>query len=996
MLSIFGEIIIKVLSNTDLENKTKDLRDQMLDKLEEHIHDVNAFVRSKALQVWQNLCSEKAIPLDRQNSLLTLIIGRLMDKSSFVRKYAIQFINTIIQVNPYGGILGIEELQQTLKKEEECLKKLLSEESKENENMKIIKWETVKDNFISVIKEENEEDNEKNAIYQALCKLQDSSNNQDLKIFFEYAIGQLSDFEIIMENNEEDISENDESMSNAVYFIENCYINYVEMKHKDNIGNFNKDEISTENKIKINKQQNLVQYFTNMLQFSKEIQEALPVICQLLHSTYTATDVLESVRFFVTAYQFGIRDAIVGVKNMLFHIWSKEDTIRDSVVSAYKELYLSHKNTNIRESTLNIVKNITLLVQGSTFAEEICLEKMIGEFMKSGDFDNYIIEMLWDQYLMKIPNTTMKESHSALKLLRMAAIFEKSIVEKNIELLLSVAFDSENIQSFAFVCDVCKILLQLANSSKDKSDKICHFPNDDDMFKKIIDVLIKGIINLDDHYWIPMAEQAINVIYKLAQRPDKLCLKIMEEFSHVINDFNSNCFEDTSKFPLTVLQRIINFSGHVALQHLLYNETYIIPGMKQQIQRNNIPKGKRKSDNSLRTKSMNKNDTANESIPEEDVGMIELADETEIEYFRKTFEANAFNKENLFGIIYPLVIEICKNPNKYSDNHLQASCAITLGKFMMISSTFCDSNLQLLVTLMEKSSNSVVRGNTIIAFGDLAVRFPNIIEPWTTHIYNRLYDSCTDVKKKALIVLSHLILHDIIKVKQQISDVALCIVDKEDCIVQLTKIFFQELSKKGNAVYNILSDIISHLSDPEVGTTKENFQEVMKYLFQFIEKEKHVEALVEKLCYRFRATRNEEQWRNLAYCLSLLSYNERSLLKLQENLGCLGEKLIDNDVYECMVTIYNGARKNPNLKGKAKNIIEELEQQIEILHKNNGEEAVLSNQDNLKLKNFAKTPAKTPVSRIKPKNLSSCRTIKSSRRKKVKIPVLSFSSSESD
>ncbi|XP_067144493.1 condensin complex subunit 1-like isoform X2 [Centruroides vittatus] len=998
VLSMFGEIIIKVFSNTELENKAKDLRDQMLAKLEEHIHDVNAFVRSKALQIWQNLCKQKAIPLDHQHPLLVLIISRLMDKSSFVRKYAIQFINTIIQVNPFGGVLGIEELQATLKKEEEYLEELLSEEQDEDENEKIIEWEIIKKHFTSMLNDEIEEDITQDTIYQILSKSQESLNDQNLKEFFQYTIEQLSDFEAIIEDNEEKIDQDNLYMTKALFFIEKCYINYLEIKQKDNSVNY-EDKTPAENKIK--KQQNLVYYFRNMLQFSQEIEKALPIICQLLHSTYTSSDILESIRFFVTAYQFGIKDAVFGIKSMLSHIWSKEDVIKDAVVSAYKELYLANTSSNRKESVLSIVKNIILLIQGSTFAEEICLEKLIGEFMKSEDFNNNIIEMLWDIYSMKIPNSTLEESHSALKLLRMAATFQTDIVEKNIELLLSVAFNSENMPDFVFICDVCKMLLQLANSNKDNSNKSYYFPNEDVMFKKLSDVLVKGVIKLNDHFWIPMAEQAINVIYKLAHRPDKLCAKIMEEFSHLVSDSQSPFSEDTSRFPLGILQRIISFSGHVALQHLLYIETYVIPELKKQIQQNNTQKGKRKSDTSnisLRKRSsIYKDDNMNSSIPDEDVGMIELVDETEIEYFRKTFEANIFSEENLFGIIYPLVIEICKTPNKYLDNHLQATCAITLGKFMMISSSFCDSNLQLLVTLMEKSTNPVVRGNTVIAFGDLAVRFPNIIEPWTTHIYNRLHDSSTDVKKKALIILSHLILHDIIKVKQQISDVALCLVDKEDCIVQLTKVFFQELSKKGNAIYNILSDIISHLSDPEVGTTQEFFQDVTKYLFQFIEKEKHVEALVEKLCYRFRTTRNEVQWRNLAFCLSLLTYNERSLLKLQENLGCLGEKLADDIVYEYMTSIYNGARKIPNLKGKAKTIIEELEQQIEIMHKNDGQEAAVYNEDSVAKSLSFKTPAKTPGSRIQNK-IKTCgkSTRKSSRKKKVHKPVLSFSSDESD
>lgn len=53
------------------------------------------------------------------------------------------------------------------------------------------------------------------------------------------------------------------------------------------------------------------------------------------------------------------------------------------------------------------------------------------------------------------------------------------------------------------------------------------------------------------------------------------------------------------------------------------------------------------------------------------------------------------------------------------------------------SSEFCDSHLRLLFTMMEKSPLPVVRSNLIIAAGDLAIRFPNQVEPWTTHLYAR-------------------------------------------------------------------------------------------------------------------------------------------------------------------------------------------------------------------------------------------------------------------
>ena len=44
---MMGTLVHKVLSREDLDDKNKDLRDNCLECIEDHLMDVNAFVRSK-------------------------------------------------------------------------------------------------------------------------------------------------------------------------------------------------------------------------------------------------------------------------------------------------------------------------------------------------------------------------------------------------------------------------------------------------------------------------------------------------------------------------------------------------------------------------------------------------------------------------------------------------------------------------------------------------------------------------------------------------------------------------------------------------------------------------------------------------------------------------------------------------------------------------------------------------------------------------------------
>ena len=102
---------------------------------------------------------------------------------------------------------------------------------------------------------------------------------------------------------------------------------------------------------------------------------------------------------------------------------------------------------------------------------------------------------------------------------------------------------------------------------------------------------------------------------------------------------------------------------------------------------------------------------------------------------------------------------------------------------------------------------------------------------------------------------------------------ALCTIDDETKISVLAKLFFTELARKGNALYNVMPDIISRLSDPDAGIVESKFREILKYIIGLIEKDKHLESLVEKLCQRFRVTKTERQWRDLVTFLTEAALN---------------------------------------------------------------------------------------------------------------------------
>jgi len=182
-----------------------------------------------------------------------------------------------------------------------------------------------------------------------------------------------------------------------------------------------------------------------------------------------------------------------------------------------------------------------------------------------------------------------------------------------------------------------------------------------------------------------------------------------------------------------------------------------------------------------------------------------------------------------------------------------------------------------------------------------------------------------------------------VKPKGQISEIALCIIDKHPQIATLATSFFNELAKRqhGEALFNILPDIFSNLVggglDKERQLDEEDFKTIMEFLFKYISKEKQTESLSEKLCQRFHiADNNPRLWRDLAYIMSKLTYNERALKGLLDHYNYYADKLVEDAVYESFLMIINNARKLLANKPDLKVVIDELSIRIDQARSSNG------------------------------------------------------------
>ena len=341
-----------------------------------------------------------------------------------------------------------------------------------------------------------------------------------------------------------------------------------------------------------------------------------------------------------------------------------------------------------------------------------------------------------------------------------------------------------------------------------------------------------------------VAEQAIGAIYTLSRHPDTLCSEVIRRKTKYVFQAEDSLpengmegIEDQSHLPSPppeeprprqkaslALSQLLFVVGHIAIKQTVHLELCEIDF-------------KRRKADKEKTKTAEASPVKNANVDEQELDLIGGTTEDDFtEHMNHIRERELLYGENsLLSNFGPLVTEICSNNTAYPDEDLQAAATLCMAKLMCVSSGFCETNLPLLITILERSENAVTRSNVVIALGDMAVCFNHLIDENTDFLYRRLNDTDASVKRTCLMTLTFLILAGQVKVKGQLGEMAKCLEDSDKRIADLSKMFFTELATKDNAVYNHFIDMFSLLS-AEKELDEDALKRILKFLASFIEK----------------------------------------------------------------------------------------------------------------------------------------------------------------
>lgn len=895
LVGVFGKLIAKAFKDTDSNSSsgTHRLRSKqaMLDVLLDRCRDVSAYTRSRVLQTWGELCEEHAVSMGLWNQVSEIAAGRLEDKSAVVRKSALNLLTTLLQYNPFGPQLRTSTFEATLEKYKEKLDGMCPPStSNSNEvNGVVVKTES----------KENEEVDGDN----------DSNGN---------------------------VSEENPSLEENVEMVENDVVDSG--PYQDNVGDSGPSQV--ENQVDINDRtpdvgsleqtRALVASLEAGVRFAKCMASTMPILVQLLASPM-ATDVEHGIQFLMRCRQFQIDGAEACLRKMLPLAFSQERAIYEAVEGAFISIYIKK---NSMETAANLI-NITM---DASIGDLAALEHIVTALVTKGDITSGTISALWDFFTFNVNGVTAEQSRGALSVLCMAAKSSPKVLSSRLLNIIDIGFGRWAKEEPLLSRTACIALQRLSIEDRDSLVSVN---------RRVFNVLQSLIIGtgLPEQSWYAAAEQAINAIYALHPMPEMFLADVIRKFhgnvfgqteaveqvaSHVENEeFAASLPNGSLSVQVTKLSRYLFVVSHVAMKHLVYIESCVRKVRKQKADKERAAAESQaaKLDDIDSTQSSEKASEDNNINAElgvsasEDARLDLLAEKAE-----KEIVSGRQNTKFIIGVCAPVIAKLCRNFTLLQQfPGLQASAMLALCKLMVVDAEFCDANLQLLFTVAQNAVSESVRSNCTIALGDLAVRFPNLLDPWTENMYARLNDQALSVRKNAVLVLSHLILNDMMKVKGYISEMALRLEDEDLRISNLVKLFFHELSKKGNnPIYNLLPDILSRLSRQNI--SQEMFCNIMQVLIGSIKKDKQMEGLIEKLCHRFSGITDKKHWVDIAYCLSQLTYTEKGFKKLADLFKSYEHALSEDAVIEYFKSITNKAKKfaKPELKSSIEDFEEKL------------------------------------------------------------------------
>jgi len=571
----------------------------------------------------------------------------------------------------------------------------------------------------------------------------------------------------------------------------------------------------------------------------------------------SSSDVTGAIDALVACSLRGVTSTFDSIVAMLGLIWNREPVVRKAVSQAFSNLYLNLKLHTEEEIIQNLVQLVSWLKPGQLTS----LEDLFCELLVEQAVPPQIIKKIWSLF-------KTKQSYEAACILRFVSLADPTFLQRRYD---NFAGSALNCSNWKVVREVLLAFERLGN----QGEKTEH----------LLAQATQKLFELEGQGWFGVAEQLVRTISSICSHPLTL-LKVV-----AIKALQPLIGSSASE---TQIAKSIFVISEIALKVVIYGDKVASTFKKQM------------------------SDIQKEDEMEEIVGGKQAQVEIELKQISYAQEKVVVN--GIVGQATPLVTTLAQNLDTLKSDLLKKSVVLSLSKIMCLNEAICERNLDTLLQIAQNGSTEAIRCTGVIALGDLIMRHPNLLDSYSQHLFSKLADESLKVRKKALLVISHLVLNDMLKMKGLMANVLQCYLDKD--LKSVVAIFLQELYQKDSqALFNMIPDSLSNLQKASLQHSQ--FKRIADLLLNYVEKERHIENLIEKLSKKFIGCEEPEAL-NYGYCISVLPVNEKGLRKMLDTVAYWQPKVSCDSQLE---TYFNNIllKCKKNWKPESKILLEEFE-----------------------------------------------------------------------
>lgn len=612
-----------------------------------------------------------------------------------------------------------------------------------------------------------------------------------------------------------------------------------------------------------------ISYLSLYLQFLGELGECCSLLFGLLESKYMS-DVLIAVETLVVLQAKSVPEAQTAIRRVIPLIWCKDENVRNAVTYGFHGLYT---NLHLVPPETCLTK-LLCLYRETTPGEHSSLEDLVKELWRK--------ELLTHRHLQMMRDGYIQEAEPGLAFYMRCSVpfhpeFFTGFYDKFSNLALCRVPECEALR------EVLAAVAALGPQG-DKSEGLLIL-----CFKQLC------LSSVSFHpSWFACMQQLIRSAEVLSSHVLEMCRYAIIELSKPL--FSPPISEES-------LSKCLFVVGEVSLKVLLAADR---------------AKGQLKN----QWKPDNDQDMELEDISGFHASVLNRHIESIF-----NIQEHCIVSRNLIGLFEPLVVRFLPCIATFKSPLTQQSLLLTFSKFLCISQDFCQTHLPLLLSVLEDNSlPGALRSNCVIAFGDLVQRFPLVLEHCSDKLFARLRDADSTVRRKAVLVLTHLVLNDMLKMRGQLVEVVLCLLDIDTKGLALQ--FLETFNKKDNAMlFNLIPETLSKLvvmSSLEETLYSQLVEQVLKY----VERDRQQENLIDKLCLKLLCTGKLEEKLRICYCIRALTVSERCLRKLLDNVSTWQALVLQSPAAKGQFEEIR-LRLSKTWKNDSKSLLEELESRLQ-------------------------------------------------------------------